>query len=124
MKWLPSDCDAYPVVEISEDGEYFLAKAGPTLFGGWRLKSGLVIEIYLGNYLEICCGPKEEDYQWMLEQVKKIVDLNLEEDPHDDPFRGIPMMSRIKPYPHCEWFLSQIKNLTEPREKKHHPVKR
>lgn len=99
-------------LEIFEEGNIYLIKY-KTIYGH-RLHGGDLHRIEFTTDLDICCAASDIDYMWIRDKVKIIIAKNIAENAALDPFRGIPRYSRIKPYPHCVWFLSQIARLLEP----------
>ncbi len=74
---------------------------------GYRLRAG-----FIGNQwyeLDICCGAQTKLYDDLFHKVCTIIQWNIEE--AHGPFRGIPSMSRIKPYDKDDEFLDVIDEL-------------
>ncbi|MEO6305481.1 MAG: hypothetical protein ABIP51_20125 [Bacteroidia bacterium] len=71
---------------------------------GYRIRAG-----YIGNMwyeLDLCCGAQEKDYKLLLDKVTRKMLSN----PIGDRFKGIPTITRIKPYFNDDEFLEIIEN--------------
>jgi hypothetical protein len=99
----------YPVA----DGEFIVIGKYRVMFG-YRLIAGYAdmpdFETS-SNELNICCGADKKDYDIMFEVVKNKISAN----PSDDPFCGIPQMSKIKPYFNDREFCDKMNITSLPR---------
>lgn len=74
---------------------------------GYRIRAGFV---HGSCYeLDLCCGSSKKDYEELLDKVKIIIAAN----PMNEPFKGIPSFSSIKPYPKDDDFMLTIDKLVE-----------
>lgn len=72
---------------------------------GYRLRAGFIGR--LSSELDICCGAQDLHYNDLLTKIATIIINN----PVSNPFKNIPMISKIKPYFNDDEFLDIIEGL-------------
>ena len=100
---LEKDMEYEPYYSFKE--HWYVAK-WRVLFG-YRLRAGIVGSAT--TTLDICCGPLDKYYDKLLKQVTAIMIHNYNN--HENPFKGIPPHSEIKPYYNDDDFLNHISSL-------------
>lgn len=103
MLGIPLESDMY----FCQNKELFISKY--RVMFGYRLHAGWIDTMNQYFELDICCGPDELPYLAMFASIKKIIAKNG----YEDPFKGLPTCSRIKPYYKDTEFCELIKNLAE-----------
>lgn len=92
---------------FSEDKTIFISKY--RVMFGYRLHAGFIDTMDSYFELDICCGIEPENYTNLFNKIVSIISKNGSE----DPFKGIPTCSVIKPYMKDDNFKKIIEELNK-----------
>lgn len=101
MKWEKLDAPDSGYTQLIRLGDVWIGRC--KVMYGYRLRIGIMRDLYSCCDKDLCCGLLQKNYNWLLIRAMKIIEA--------DRVDEIPPQSNIKPYMQDEQFLEYIDDL-------------